>query len=144
METLTKWLAKLNRVELRPIRIMLTTLLKSKIHRARVTRADRSYEGSVSIDGNLMEAADLVTHEHVHVWDVTNGKRFETYVIPAPKGSGTIQINGAAAHHAKKGDDVIIASFAHFPKATALRHQPKIVFVNRRNRIVRIARKSGT
>jgi len=71
---------------------MLRTLLKSKIHRARVTRADLHYEGSISIDAALMKAADLVPHEHVHVWNVTNGKRFETYAIPAPKGSGQIQI----------------------------------------------------
>lgn len=123
---------------------MLTTLLKSKIHRARVTRADRDYEGSVSIDQDLMKAADLVPHEHVHVWNIANGKRFETYVIPAPKGSGTVQINGAAAHHAKKGDPVIVASFGHLNAARAACHRPKIVFVDSRNRVKRIARMSGT
>ena len=122
---------------------MLRTLLKSKIHRARVTRADLHYEGSISIDAALMKAADLVPHEHVHVWNVTNGKRFETYAIPAPKGSGQIQINGAAAHHAKRGDHVIIVSFGHLPEARATRHRPKIVFVDTKNRIKRIARISG-
>ncbi len=122
---------------------MLRALLKSKIHRARVTKADLHYEGSISIDAALMRAADLVTHEHVHVWNVTNGRRFETYVIPAPRGSGQIQINGAAAHHARKGDLVIIASFAHLSNTKAIRHRPRVVFVDTKNRIVRIARQSG-
>lgn len=123
---------------------MYTTLLKCKIHRARVTEADLHYEGSCSIDLNLMKAAGLVAHEHVHVWDITNGNRFETYVIPAPRGSGMIKINGAAAHQAKKGDLVIITSFAHYEAKGAKKHKPKIVFVNDKNRIRKVARKSGT
>ena len=122
---------------------MLTTILKSKIHRARVTKADLHYEGSCSVDVDLMKAADLVAHEHVHIWNVTRGSRFETYVIPAPKGSGMIQINGAAAHHAKKNDLVIISSFVHLPRQKALKHKPKIVFVDKNNRIREISRKSG-
>ena len=119
------------------------TILNSKIHRARVTSADRHYEGSISIDTNLMKAADLAHHQHVHVWNVTNGSRFETYVIPAPKGSGVIQINGAAAHHAKKGNLVIISSFAHIPQQQARKHKPLIIFVDEKNRIKEISRKSG-
>jgi aspartate 1-decarboxylase len=123
---------------------MYTTLLKSKIHRARVTEAELHYEGSCSIDEELMRAADLVPHEHVHIWNVTNGNRFETYVIPAPKGSGTIKINGAAAHQAKKDDLIIITSFAHYDAKGAKKHKPKIVFVDERNRIKKIANKSGS
>lgn len=122
---------------------MLTTILKSKIHRARVTKADLHYEGSCSVDSTLMKAAKLVPHEQVHVWNVTRGSRFETYVIPAPRGSGMIQINGAAAHHAKKGDLVIISSFAHLTRSKARTHRPTIVFVDGKNRIREITRRSG-
>lgn len=120
------------------------TILKSKIHRARVTKADRHYEGSISIDANLMKAANLVPHEHVHVWNVTNGSRFETYVIAAPKGSGTIQINGAAAHHANRGNLVIVSSFVHVEAKKARAHKPRIVFVDEKNRVKKISRKSGS
>lgn len=122
---------------------MFRTMLKSKIHRATVTMADLHYEGSVTIDTDLMKAANLITHEHVHIWDVTNGSRFETYVIPGAKGSGVIQINGAAAHLAKKGDHVIITSFSHFNPQEAKTHKPKIVFVDEKNRIKRTTNKSG-
>ena len=122
---------------------MYTTLLKCKIHRARVTEADLHYEGSCSIDLDLMKAAGLVAHEHVHVWDITNGNRFETYVIKAPRGSGMIKINGAAAHQSKKGDLIIITSFAHFDAKESKKHKPKIVFVDDHNRIKRVAAKSG-
>lgn len=124
--------------------IVHITILNSKIHRARVTSADKHYEGSISIDANLMKAADLVHHQHVHVWNVTTGSRFETYAIPAPKSSGMIQINGAAAHHAKKGDLVIISSFAHIPRAKAKSHKPKVVFVDDKNRVKKITRMSGS
>lgn len=122
---------------------MLRTLLKSKIHRATVTKADLHYEGSITIDAHLMKAADLIPHEHVHIWNLTNGNRFETYVIPGHSGSGEIQINGAAAHHAKKGDQVIISSFAHLSVTQARKHKPRIVFVDPQNRIQKTARKSG-
>lgn len=123
---------------------MLITILKSKIHRARVTSADRHYEGSISIDVDLMKAAEIVHHEHVHVWNVTNGSRFETYAVPAPKGSGVIQINGAAAHHAKKGHLVIVSSFGQVSQKQALSHRPKVVFVDFKNRVKKITRMSGT
>lgn len=122
---------------------MLRTLLKSKIHRATVTRADLHYEGSLTLDEELMKTADLVPHEHIHVWNVTTGSRFETYVIPGKKKSGVLQINGAAAHHAKEGDLVIISSFAQIPTSKLKRHKPRIVFVDEKNKIVRIARASG-
>ncbi len=116
---------------------MFRTLLKSKIHRATVTDADLHYEGSVSIDLNLLEAADIHPHEHVHIWDVTNGNRFETYAIAGPRGSGTLCINGAAAHLAKKGDIIIITSFATIPEEKVKSHQPIIVFVDAHNQMVK-------
>ncbi len=122
---------------------MQITLLKSKIHRAQVTAADLHYEGSITIDESLMKAANLVAHEHVHVWNVSNGNRFETYVIPAPKGSRMIQINGAAAHHAKVGDLVIVSSFGLFTAKEAKRHHPKIVLVDSKNKVKKIMNKSG-
>ncbi len=123
---------------------MYTTLLKCKIHRARVTEAELHYEGSCSIDTDLMKASGLVAHEHIHVWNVSNGNRFETYVIPAPKGSGMIKINGAAAHQAKKGDLVIITSFAHYDEKSMKKHKPKVVFVDDNNKVKKIAHKSGS
>ncbi len=121
---------------------MFRTLLKSKIHRATVTKADLHYEGSITLDEDLMKASDLVTHEHVHVWNVTNGNRFETYVIPGP--AGMVQINGAAAHQARKGDLVIITSFAQLSASQSRKHRPKIVFVDSQNRIRKISRQSGS
>jgi aspartate 1-decarboxylase len=115
---------------------MYRTVLKSKIHRATVTDADLHYEGSVSIDENLLEAADILPHEHVHVWDVTNGNRFETYALAAPRGSASVCINGAAAHLAKKGDVVIITSFGTVPEEKAKSCQPRVVLVDAHNQIV--------
>ncbi|MCC7343833.1 MAG: aspartate 1-decarboxylase [Deltaproteobacteria bacterium] len=115
---------------------MFRNLLKSKIHRVTVTDADLHYEGSVSVDLNLLEAADILPHEHVHIWDVTNGNRFETYALAAPRGSATICINGAAAHLAKKGDIVIITSFVTLPEDKVADHQPKVVLVDAHNQIV--------
>ncbi len=109
-----------------------------------MTQADLHYEGSCSIDADLMKTSHLVAHEHVHIWNVSNGNRFETYVIPAPKGSGMIKINGAAAHQAKKGDLVIITSFAHYNTAEVKKHRPRIVFVDVTNRVKKIASKSGS
>lgn len=115
---------------------MRRTILKSKIHRATVTDADLHYEGSVSIDEDLMKAANLIQHEHVHIWNVTNGNRLETYALKAPAGSGTVCINGAAAHLAKKGDVVIITSFASLPDKKALLYEPTVVLVDEKNKIV--------
>lgn len=113
---------------------MTRTLFKSKIHRATVTDADLNYEGSITVDENLMDAADMMHHEQVHVWDVNNGERFQTYVIPGPRGSGTICVNGSAARKVQRGDLVIIATFAAYDEAEARRHQPTCVYVDAQNR----------
>lgn len=115
---------------------MQVKLLKSKIHRATVTNADLNYQGSIAIDENLLEAATIRAFESVHVWNVTNGSRLETYAIPAPRGSGEICLNGAAARKAAAGDVVIIASFAWLQDSEAgSGYSPKVVFVDGKNRI---------
>ncbi len=115
---------------------MTRTMLKSKIHRATVTEANLEYEGSVSIDTDLLAAADLLPYEQVDIWDCTNGSRLQTYVIPGEAGSGEICINGAAAHLVKPDDLVIIASFVQVDENEAARWEAKRVFVDHRNRIV--------
>ncbi len=112
--------------------------MKSKIHRATVTQADLDYVGSVAIDAALMEAADLLEGEQVAIVDITNGARIETYVITAPAGSGTITINGAAAHLVHEGDLVIIISYAVMQDAEARALKPKVVHVDGQNRIVKL------
>ena len=92
---------------------MMRNMLKSKIHRATVTDADLNYDGSITVDVGLMEAANMIPHELVHVWNVNNGERFETYVIPGARNSGTICVNGSAARRVHRGDLLIIASFTH-------------------------------
>jgi aspartate 1-decarboxylase len=114
--------------------VMTRKLLRAKIHRATVTGADLHYEGSVTIDRELMSHADLVEHEAVHVWNVTNGERFETYVIPGVPGSGVVCVNGAAAHKVSQGDLVIIAAFSWMDEKEARSWKPRIVFVDDRNR----------
>ncbi len=115
---------------------MIRNLLNAKIHRATVTEADLHYEGSISIDRDLMDAVDLVEHEQVHVVDITNGARLETYVIEAPRGSGEIQINGAAAHLVHPGDLIIIMSYVGVPEEQVDAHEPRIVLVDEHNRVV--------
>lgn len=115
---------------------MTRKLLRGKIHRATVTGADLEYEGSVTIDRDLMERADLVPHEAVHLWNVTNGERLETYVIPGEPGSGVVCVNGAAAHKVSKGNLVIIAAFSWMSEEEARRWEPRVVFVDDRNRPV--------
>jgi aspartate 1-decarboxylase len=117
---------------------MLRVMMKSKIHRATVTQADLDYVGSISIDSGLMEAADLIEGEQVAIVDVTNGARLETYVIPAPRGSGTIGINGAAAHLVDPGDLVIIISYGTVDDAEARALVPRVVHVDAANRIVKL------
>lgn len=114
----------------------MRVMLKSKIHRATVTQADLHYVGSIAIDSALMEAADLIEGEQVVIADITNGARLETYVIPAPAGSGTIGINGAAAHLVATGDLVIIMSYAMVEDFEARGLKPRVVHVDDRNRIV--------
>jgi len=119
---------------------MRRTLFKSKIHRATVTQADLDYEGSVTIDAALMRAADILPYEKVHIWNRSNGSRLETYALEAPAGSGVICVNGAAAHHAKPGDIVIIATFAEATDEVEARGwKPVVVHVDAHNRIVALA-----
>jgi aspartate 1-decarboxylase len=115
---------------------MRLEVFKSKIHRATVTEADLDYEGSVTIDEGLMEAAEILDHEAVHIWNVTRGTRLQTYAVRGGRGSGVICINGAAAHLMKPGDVVIIATFASMEAAEARAHAPKVVLVDGANRIV--------
>ena len=115
---------------------MMRVMMKSKIHRATVTQADLHYVGSISIDSALMEAADLLDGEKVAIVDITNGARLETYVIPAPAGSGMIGINGAAARLVHEGDLVIIISYGMMDDAEARALKPRVVHVDGDNRIV--------
>lgn len=110
-------------------------MLKGKIHRATVTGADLHYEGSITIDRDLMEAADILPYEEVRIFNVNNGERFETYAIPGPAGSGVICINGAAAHKAAVGDIVIIACFGLAEAEEAAGWQPSLVYVDAANRV---------
>jgi aspartate 1-decarboxylase len=111
------------------------TMLKSKIHRATVTQADLHYVGSVTVDADLMEAADLLPGEQVAIVDINNGARLETYVITGPRGSGVIGINGAAARLVAPGDLVILISYASMTDAEAREFEPKVVFVDAENRV---------
>ena len=113
-------------------------VMRSKIHRATVTDADVDYEGSISIDSDLMKAAGIEEWEKVHVLDVTNGSRLETYAIEAPAGSGKICINGAAAHLVHPGDLVILLTFEGIPSDEIQSYSPTIVHVNARNEVVDI------
>lgn len=115
---------------------MKRTLLKSKIHRATVTDANLLYQGSVTIDPILMEAADLLEFERVEIYNCTNGERFATYAIPGTPGKGEIVINGAAAHKAGTGDVVILATYAEYETEELRGHKPSLVFVDGKNRIV--------
>lgn len=113
---------------------MRRTILKSKIHRARVTGADISYEGSITLDPHLMKLADIVPHEQVHVLDVTNGERFVTYAIEGDPGSGTVQVNGAAARLVVEGDTVIVISYAEYGEEELATHEPVVIRVDDQNR----------
>jgi aspartate 1-decarboxylase len=118
---------------------MRRSLFKSKIHLATVTQADLDYEGSITIDADLMRAADILPYERVHVWNRTNGSRLETYALEGQAGSGVICVNGAAAHHARPGDIVIIATFADVEDEVVARGwTPTVVHVDGQNRIVPI------
>ncbi len=123
---------------------MLRTLLRSKIHRARVTQADLNYEGSITIDLNLLEAANMVPFEKVDILNVTNGSRITTYVIPGIRGSGKICINGAAARLVKVDDVVIIVCYGEFTEAEIENHEAQIVLVNENNEITKSVAKSAS
>jgi aspartate 1-decarboxylase len=115
---------------------MRRTLFNSKIHRATVTHADLDYEGSVTIDEDLMDAAGILEFEAIHVWNITQGTRLQTYAIKGERGSGVICINGAAAHLNRPGDKVILATFAEMEEAEARAHVPRVVLVDEKNRAV--------
>ncbi|MDQ3675733.1 MAG: aspartate 1-decarboxylase [Actinomycetota bacterium] len=108
---------------------MQRTMLKSKIHRATVTDCDLHYVGSITIDRDLLAAADILEHEQVHVLDIDNGARFETYVIAGERGSGAMQINGAAARLVQRGDTIIVVSYAHYDRAELESYEPRVVHV---------------
>ncbi|MDW8479313.1 MAG: aspartate 1-decarboxylase [Xanthomonadales bacterium] len=120
---------------------MQLTMLKAKIHRATVTRAELDYEGSLAIDGRLLDAAGIHEYEQIHVYNVANGERFVTYAIRAAEGSGEISVNGAAAHRARPGDLVIICAYAAVPAAEAASHEPRLVYVDDRNRLTHLNRR---
>lgn len=113
---------------------MLVKLMKSKLHRATVTRADLNYEGSIAVDADLLDAAGILHGESVHVWNVNNGERFETYALPLPAGSGEICVNGAAARLAQAGDLVIVTAFCWMEERETRNFSSKVVLVDDKNR----------
>ncbi len=117
---------------------MFLNMLKGKLHGATVTQCDLHYEGSVSIDTELLDASGILPHERVDIWNVTNGARIQTYAIEAPRGSRTIGLNGAAARHFAVGDQVIIAAFASVEAEKARNYKPDVVIVNPDNTIKRM------
>ncbi|MCX7929577.1 MAG: aspartate 1-decarboxylase [Chlorobi bacterium] len=117
---------------------MRRIMFKSKIHRATVTEANLHYEGSLTLDEQLMEAADMLPYEQVSVLNINNGERFETYVIPGERGSGVVCLNGAAARKGHVGDRVIILTYAEMTDEEARRHRPTVVLVDERNNIVEL------
>jgi aspartate 1-decarboxylase len=116
---------------------MLLTMLKAKIHRARLTMTDLHYEGSIAIDEDILEQANILPNEKVAVWNVTNGARLETYALPAMRGSREFMLNGAAARHAAVGDIVIIAAFAEMTPEEARDHKPRVLLMGEGNSIER-------
>jgi len=116
---------------------MQTTLLKAKLHRARVTHSELEYEGSCAIDGDLLDKAGIREYEQIHIYNVNNGARFITYAIRAEEGSGVVSINGAAARHAAVNDIVIICAYAILDQSELLEYQPTLIYVNAQNQIVR-------
>ena len=117
---------------------MIRTMLKSKIHRATVTGSDLHYVGSITVDRELLEAADMREHELVHVLDINNGARFETYTIAGAPGSGEMRINGAAARLVHTGDKIIVVSYAGYDEAELERYEPRVVHVDADNRMVSV------
>ncbi|MDE5852667.1 MAG: aspartate 1-decarboxylase [Oscillospiraceae bacterium] len=122
---------------------MQLTMLKSKIHRATVMQSNLNYVGSITIDKNLIEAANLFEYEQVHIVDIQNGERFITYVIQGARGSGLICLNGAAARRVQIGDKIIIMSYANISKEEIGKYNPKIVFVNDENKIIEKSKKEN-
>ena len=114
---------------------MQRVMFKSKIHRATVTATNVDYEGSLTIDADLLDAADILAHEQIHVWDVSNGARLVTYALAGTRGSGEVCVNGAGAHLIKRGDLVIVATYAGMSGRKAKKHEPTVVLVNAANKI---------
>ena len=115
---------------------MTRTMLKSKIHRATITDCDLHYVGSITIDPDLLEAADILEHEQVAVVDVDNGARFETYTIAGERGSGEMKVNGAAARLVHRGDTIIVISYAAYSREEMEHYEPRVVHVDRENQII--------
>jgi len=115
---------------------MQRTMLKSKLHRVHVTHAELHYEGSCAIDDDLLEAADIREYQQIDIYNISNGERFTTYAIRAQRGSGVVSINGAAAHKAKPGDLIIIASYAMYNEIELQKYHPQLVYVDECNRII--------
>jgi aspartate 1-decarboxylase len=113
---------------------MELTMMKAKLHRAVVTQSDLHYEGSIAIDRDLLDLASILPHEQVDIWNIDNGARFTTYAIPAPRGSRTFGVNGAAARMVQKGDRIIIATWARMSEAAARVHEPVVVLLDEANR----------
>jgi aspartate 1-decarboxylase len=123
---------------------MHRTMLKSKIHRATVTDADLHYVGSITVDPELLEAADILEHEQVAVVDVNNGARFETYTIAGERGSGEMKVNGAAARLVHHGDTIIVISYAQYSREEMEHYEPRVVHVDSQNHIVTVDREVAT
>jgi len=115
---------------------MQRIMLKAKLHRVHVTHAELHYEGSCAIDDDLLEAADIREYQQIDIYNISNGERFTTYAIRAQRGSGVISVNGAAAHKAKPGDLLIIASYAMYSELELQKYHPQLVYVDEHNRIV--------
>ncbi len=122
---------------------MIRTMLKSKIHRARVTGSDLHYVGSITLDPDLLDAADVLEHELVHVLDIDNGARFETYTIAGEPGSGEVRVNGAAARLVHSGDTIIVVSYAAYAPDELEAHAPRVVHVDAANAIVAVDAAAG-
>ena len=114
---------------------MRLSAFKSKIHRATVTGANLNYEGSLTVDADLLDAADILPYEQIHIWDVTNGARLVTYALPGPRGSGQFCVNGAGAHLVKPGDLVIVATYTLMSGRKAKKYEPTVVFVDQSNQL---------
>lgn len=118
---------------------MLSTMLKAKLHQARVTHSELEYDGSCAIDANLLKLTGMKEFEQIQIYNLANGERFATYVIVAEAGSGIISMNGAAAHKAKVGDRVIICSYGHMTDVEIANHKPKLVYLGDNNKVVKTA-----
>jgi aspartate 1-decarboxylase len=118
--------------------MMRRTMLKSKIHRATITGSDLNYVGSITIDADLLDASDILEHEQVTIVDVNNGSRFETYTIAGERGTGVIQVNGAAARLVHSGDTIIVISYGDYSAKDLQTYEPTVVHVDRSNRIIKV------